>query len=115
MEDVQFKADRQFARMLAQRHSDSVAARIAAGGNGYQQGLDNSDEVDQLIVELSEQEKEAFRQLYVQEVDASIRAINDRTEATLAQAAELEATHNLAGMWIGITIGAVFLIYLIAK
>jgi hypothetical protein len=80
--------DRQNVRELARVYFAFLNDAQAAGQNVYQASLDWQDRLNAFTGQLSPADLETFLSLWVEELNASTKAINDHTNAVVAKNAE---------------------------
>lgn len=78
-------------RKIAEKHASELDKTAQAGGNPHQKALDLQDEIDLMIKDWSDDEKNKLQKMYNDEINALVAKVNADTEQVLLDAQKAQA------------------------
>jgi predicted metal-dependent TIM-barrel fold hydrolase len=111
------KVDRAAVRELVRKNAEELAEYAKAGGNAHQKVLDQHDQIEETISDLSLEDRVAFYTVYNEELNAKNAGVKLESAKSLHVAAQQEEEDaNLGRLVWGVIIALIFVfIYLSMK
>ncbi|WP_440061473.1 hypothetical protein ACTAB0_11485 [Pseudomonas syringae] len=108
-------ASRADIREYVRVNGEALLAFAQQGGNVYQLSLDQQDEMDALIANLSEEGKIRFLNLYTEEMNARTSKVNHETAELVSATAKSEVADSQIGSALAAIALLILFIIVISK
>ena len=105
-----YAANRERLRAIVSLINMEIKSVIASGGNPHTASLDLSDQFNNFISSAPAEAQVEMSQVYVEEMNAAARAVDDETNKINNKILEKEQAANSIGQWVGAGILLIFLL-----